>query len=302
MSKKEIITPTLLSVATMLSKTLRQAGHIRTSETYICATRRFLRAMCRRDIPLSIITPEMMLHFQYRLSADGVTRNTASFYMRNLRAVYNYAVLNYAISDTHPFRKVYTGIDHTRKRAISRNLIAELRDMDLEALPASRLWRDMFLLSFYLRGIAFVDMAYLRKSDLRDGRLTYHRRKTGQMICIGWEPCMEAIVQRYEIPDSPYLLPIIKPGTSDPRRAYRNALFIANKHLRRLGNIIGVTRLTTYVARHSWATVAQECNIPLSVISSGLGHRNEATTRIYLSQLDLSVIDKANRRVIDALL
>ena len=144
-----------------------------------------------------------------------------------------------------------------------------------------------------------MDIAYLRKSDLSQGVLTYKRRKTGQMMFVRWEECMENIVARYSRPDSPYLLPIITLSEHDERSQYINMSHKINHSLKNLGNRLGLAvPLTMYVARHTWANAARQKMIPLSVISEGMGHMSENTTRIYLSSLNTDLIDNANRKII----
>ena len=116
---------------------------------------------------------------------------------------------------------------------------------------------------------------------------------------------MQEIVDRYAgsmVPDSPYLLPIIKnPGTDD-RKQYKNSLFKVNRKLKEIGRLAGMTHpLTMYVARHSWASIARSRNIPLQVISEGLGHDSDKTTYIYLASIEASEVDEANRRILDLL-
>ena len=155
-----------------------------------------------------------------------------------------------------------------------------------------------FLFSFFTRGMSFVDMAFLRKTDIKNGVLTYRRRKTGQLLTIRWEPCMEEIVRRHPNKHNGYLLPIIT-SHDDEWRQYRNGLHLVNYHLRRISQRLGMEqRLTMYVARHSWASAAKAKQIPISVISQGLGHDSQLTTQIYLAALEASVVDNANRQII----
>jgi transposase len=159
----------------------------------------------------------------------------------------------------------------------------------------------MFMFSFYTRGMSFVDMAYLKKSDLQNDILTYRRRKTGQELSIKWEKCMAEIVAKYPDNHINYLLPIIKEKENE-RKQYDNALHLVNYRLKDLSKILKLQRpLTMYVARHSWASAAKAKNVPLSVISEGMGHDSEATTQIYLASLETSVVDKANKMILGLL-
>ena len=145
-------------------------------------------------------------------------------------------------------------------------------------------------------------MAYLRKSDLTNGYITYRRRKTGQQLSIEWTKEMQQILDKYPENESQYLIPIIKHSGTNERYTYRNVGYNINRNLKTIAKEIGLSiPLTLYVARHSWASVAKAKGIPLGVISEGMGHDSEATTQIYLASLDTSVVDKANSLILSSL-
>ena len=303
---------------------LKQLGKVRTSETYTATLNSFMAFREEQDVPIDGISSDLMLMYEAYLKARGVRMNTISFYMRNLRAVYNRAVEKGLTSQNNPFRHVYTGVDKTVKRAIPIKDIKALKELDLSIKPSLDFARDMFLFSFYTRGMSFVDMAYLKKTDLQNGILTYRRRKTGQELTIKWEKCMAEIVAKYPENQTVFLLPIIKEkgngrnseshqaclngrvvtdeGEANERRQYDNAQHLVNYRLKELSTMLKLQRpLTMYVARHSWASVAKAKNVPLSVISEGMGHDSEATTQIYLASLETSVVDKANKMILGLL-
>ena len=303
---------------------LKQLGKVRTSETYTATLKSFMAFRDEQDVPLDGISSDMMLMYEAHLKARGVRMNTISFYMRNLRAVYNRAVEKGLTQPNNPFRHVYTGVDKTVKRAIPIKAIKALKELDLSMKPSLDFARDMFLFSFYTRGMSFVDIAYLKKTDLQNGILTYRRRKTGQELSIKWEKCMAEIIAKYPENKTDYLLPIIKEegngrnsvshqaclngrvvtdeGKANERRQYDNTLHLVNYRLKELSTMLKLQRpLTMYVARHSWASAAKAKNVPLSVISEGMGHDSEATTQIYLASLETSVVDKANKMILGLL-
>ena len=280
---------------------LKQLGKIRTSETYKATLKSFMSFRDEQDVPLDGITSDMMLMYEAYLKTRGVRMNTISFYMRNLRAVYNRAVEKGLTPQQYPFRHVYTGVDKTIKRAIPIKDIKALKDMDLSMNPTLDFTRDMFMFSFYTRGMSFVDMAYLKKTDIKNGILTYRRRKTSQELSIKWEKCMAEIIAKYPENKTNFLLPIIKEQDNE-RRQYNNVLHLVNYHLKDLSKRLRLQRpLTMYVARHSWASAAKAKNVPLSVISEGMGHDSEATTQIYLASLETSVVDRANKMILGLL-
>lgn len=290
---------TLFNYIGSVSLKLKNKGKIRTSDTYIATLNSFKRFRDGVDIMLDDIDSDVIEAYEAYLIGRGVTYNTSSFYMRILRATYNRAVDTDVIIDRRPFRHVYTGVDHTVKRALPLEMIRELMEMDLSSRPNLDYARDMFILSFALRGMSFVDMAYLRKSDLSDGYLTYIRRKTGRRLTIKWTDEMQSILGKYPENSTPYLLPILNKADSCGDNAYRSKSASINRNLKTLAPTLGVTiPLTLYVARHSWASAARKIGVPISVISEGMGHENESTTRIYLASLDTSAIDNANTMIL----
>ena len=278
---------------------LQQMGKQRTSETYRCALKSFMQFREDKDVLLEDIDSDLMLMYEAYLRGRGLTKNSTSFYMRILRAVYNRAVEKDLTTNRNPFKHVYTGIDKTIKRAIPLKGIKQIKNLNLSLQPSLDFARDMFLFSFYTRGMSFIDMAYLKKKDLSNGVLSYRRRKTGQQLLIRWEKCMQEIVDKYATDFySPYLLPILI-YPYDNRNQYKNALYRTNKSLKEIAKMVGLSiPLTLYVARHSWASIAKSKNIPISVISEGMGHDSEMTTQIYLASLDNAVVDRANAQIL----
>lgn len=278
---------------------LARLGKTRTSETYMAALNSFKRFRQGRDIPLDLMDADLMEEYETYLKRCGVSMNTISFYNRILRATYNRAVKKGLTLQRHPFRNVYTGMERTVKRAIPIEAVKRIKGLCLSLKPSLEFAKDMFLFSFYTRGMSFIDMAYLKKENLRGGILSYRRKKTGQQLHIKWEHCMQEIVEAHPNNATEYLLPIIADPESDERKQYENALHLVNHKLKQVAEMAGLSvPLTMYVSRHSWASIAKYKNIPLSVISEGMGHDSETTTQIYLAALDSSVIDEANRLIL----
>ncbi len=282
---------------------LKRLNRIRTSETYAATLSSFIKFREGQDILLCEIDSDTMMLYEAWLKGKGVCPNTISFYMRILRAVYNRAVEKELVEQKHPFKHVYTGIDKTVKRAVPLKAIKRIKELDLRLKPHLDYARDLFLFSFYTRGMSFIDLAYLKKSDLQNGFLTYRRRKTNQQLTVKWEKCMAEIVAKYnDCSTTQYLLPIITNPLVDERKQYRNAIYRVNTALKEIARMISLPMpLTMYCARHGWASIAKSKNIPLSVISEGMGHDSEETTRIYLASLDSYVIDQANSLILKGL-
>lgn len=282
---------------------LTAAGRQGTARNYTRAKDSLARYLGGNDIPFISLTADFVAGYALYLEKRGVVRNSVSFYMRILRAVYNSAVRHLLVEQTYPFSDVYTGVDRTRKRAVGETVVSRLFRLDLSRSASLTLARDMFLFSYCTRGMAFVDMAYLRKDDIRGGSIHYIRRKTGQPLCVRMEPCIRQIVDRYADRSEVYVFPILK--SEDPEKTYARyqvALNYYNRQLKQLGRMLHLdSGLTSYVARHSWATAARNHNIPVSVISAAMGHQSEKTTQIYLAMLEDSVIDSANQEIISCI-
>lgn len=287
-----------------LAAELDSCGKFGTARNYRRTINSF-SAFLGRDIPLAKLNGRVVAEYDDWLRRRNIVRNTVSFYMRVLRSVYNKAVRHNLVRQTFPFGNVYTGVDRTRKRAVDEQVLSRLQHLDIDAASPLAFARDLFIFSYCMRGMAFVDIAFLRKTDIRNGTITYFRRKTGQNLAVRIEPCIDRIIRRYEssAADSPYVFPLLRSSASECAfREYQVALGIYNRRLKELSHLLGIDiPLTSYVARHTWATVARNRNIPLSVISAGMGHTSEKTTQIYLASLENSVIDRANRLILQAL-
>lgn len=291
-----------MSFTSDVIRQLKQIGKPRTAERYTTVTNSFRRFLGENDVPLDEVNSNLMVRYENFLISNGVCPNTSSYYMRGLRAIYNRAVEKELTVQRCPFKHVYTGIGKTTKRAVPLKIIRQIRDLDLTLHRAADFARDMFMFSFYTRGMSFIDMAYLKKKNLQNGILSYRRQKTGQQLSVKWEKPMQEIIDKYDTGNTPYLLPIIKDMNADERRQYKNAAHLVNDKLRKLGEKLGLAiPLTAYVARHGWASIAKSKNIPLSIISEAMGHDSEKTTRIYLASLDTSAVDRANSQILKAL-
>ncbi len=291
-----------LSFARQLIIRLGEFGRNRLAESYRTSLNSLIRFRGEGEIPFEEFDSALTAGYQAWLKSHGLCPNSISYYMRNLRAIYNRAAEKNLVLQAYPFKHVYTGVEKTLKRAVSLQVIRLIRDLDLKEDSSAELARDLFLFSFYTRGMSFVDMAYLRKRDLSDGVLTYRRRKTGQKLCIKWEKPMQEIIDRYDTSSTPYLLPIISCADKSEHRQYLTVAHMVNKKLHMIGERLGLYMpLTSYVARHAWASIALCENVPVSTISEAMGHDSEYTTRIYLASLDTSKVDKANSRILNAL-
>ena len=249
----------------------------------------------------------MIKRYEESLLQKGRRHNTISAYMRMLRSIFNQAYQQ-GIPDTIPadelFRFVFTGYEPTAKRAISPALIRRLSQLNLEHSPHLRFSRDLFLLSFYLRGIPFVDLVHLRKTDMKHNTIYYYRRKTRQQLSVYLEPYAAEILRRTPT-STPPLLTFYPYSHRSVRKATGSTkahCVFTNQHLHRLSKMLRLSvPLTSYVARHSWATTAKEEGVAIAMISEGLGHSSEKVTHVYLSSFNNNAMSKANRKVISTI-
>ncbi len=260
-------------------------GRYATARHYASSAARLLQYLGVQDIPLQSLNAATMESFNAWMRAKGLRANTLSFYNRNLRALLNRAKPGWG---TALFANSFTGNDSTLKRAIPLEAVRSLRNQT-KLKAGECLARDLFLFSFYACGIPFVDLVYLKKENLQDGYLIYTRRKTGRQIIVKVTPAMQEILDRYAPQSRGYLFPFLDAKLSAMQNysRYCSALTQYNRRLKRQG-----VSLTSYVARHTWASVAyREVGSAVSVISTVLGHGSERTTRIYLAGLDQRKVD-----------
>ena len=279
---------------------LYASGKERTSETYRQVLHSFMRFRKNDDLDFDMIDNNLIEQYEGFMRMSNLCRNTTSFYMRTLRSIYNRAVEDGLTEQVNPFRGVYTGVDKTAKRALSIEEIRRIKELDLNGLPTLDFARDVFMFSFYMRGMAFIDIAYLKKKSLANGYIVYNRKKTGQQLVVKWENNMVNIVDKYFDDSSEFFMPIIKRQDGTERKQYLNKMLIINRNLKKIAQLAGISMsLSLYVARHSWASIAQAKNVPLRAISLGMGHDNEETTRIYLSSIQSNIVDKANSKILN---
>ena len=175
-----------------------------------------------------------------------------------------------------------------------------VEELDVSKEENLQFWKDLFMFSFYNRGMNFVDMAFLKVKNIENARLNYTRQKTGQQFSIKITEKARVIIDRYNDLKDPesYVFPIIYRKGKE-YMDYRNAMRLMNKKLKKISNLLKLdVPLTTYVSRHSWATIAKRSGIATAVISEGLGHESEETTQVYLDSFENNVLDDANDLII----
>ena len=279
---------------------LESSGRNGTAANYRSAVNAFACFIGSREIAFDVLSKKTVEGFiEFRKQQEN-NPNTINFYVKQIRAIYNKADEGGLVhSSCHPFQHIRLKGSKTAKRAISKKEIGRVVELDLKGKHRHlELARDLFQFSLYTRGMAFVDMCYLKKENITGNMLSYRRRKTDQLLQIKIEPGLKALINKYADADSDYLLPMLRRDSS--YKGYRYIQRRLNKRIREIGAMLRFDfPLTFYVARHTWATLAHEQGIPLSVISEGMGHTSEKTTHIYVANLSHQIIDRANRTVIN---
>ena len=309
--KKESFTSFMKQVAV----DLQQSGNLGTAHVYRSSLNAILTFQGSGCLSFPEITPEWLKHFEGSLRARGCSWNTVSTYMRALRAGYNRGMKGRPGYVTGLFDKVYTGTRSDVKRAVDARTVGRM--IRMSGCPdesASAKAVDWFVLMFMLRGIPFVDLAHLRRSNLDKGVLTYCRHKTGQEVSISVpREAMEIINRRMVENCHPsYLLPILgQPRTRKrhtkkaltPYQEYQYALRNLNRRLERVSVDLRLGgRLSSYTARHTWATIAFHQETPVGVISRGLGHSSVKVTETYLKPFGDKEVDRTNRKILNYVL
>ena len=284
----------------ILDAVIQNLEHSRSKSTidnYRTAKRSFL-SYAGVSVTLRSVNANLMEGYQRWLQQNNVGLNTISCYMRSLRKLFRQAGLKACDAC---FQNVFTGNAQTEKRSLDTEQIGALKELRVARGSTLRMVRDLFLFSFYAQGMPFVDLAFLRRSNIRNGYIVYSRHKNGQTIRIKIERQMQDIINMYARKESPYLFPIL--SVTDPNaamREYETKLRYYNNALKKLARMAGLTSLSSYQVRHSWASLAFSSNIELSVISKGLGHTNPQTTLIYIREIDDNRVSDANRMLINA--
>lgn len=283
-----------LFIDNMISRK-REEGREGIARAYYSTKTSLWRFTNGRRIDFKNISSQLIHKYEAYLIEKGNNNNTIRFYIRNLRTLYNLArAEGYKMNKTYPFTGIRTSPSPTVKRALEKADLARLDQLDLSQHPDMELARDLFMFSFYTRGMSFVDVVHLKKENISNEIIHYVRKKTNQPLHISLTPQLQSLIQKYKN-ETEYIFPILQIKNEKLYHQYRLALGRINRNLRKIQKDLALNiPLTTYVARHSWATMAKKQGAPISIISESLGHTSEKTTRIYLKQFDQSSIDQIN--------
>ena len=292
---------------------LKREGKFPAMHVYACTLRSYEKFCAEERYPKNttaslsmqeIFTPERLKEYEDWLAGQQSSPNTISTYMRTLQAVYN-RWMSPGIEGYNPvlFKDVYTKVESRTKRALTAEQMEQLRNTDFSVLTLRQQQvLTYFLLMFMLRGMPFIDLAHLRKSDLRNRRITYRRHKTGKLMVVDVPPDAMRLLQKYrDKTDSEYLFPLLHGGLfmEEHHHRYQETLRHFNRELARLmKQLLPGVSVSSYTARHTWATLAYHSGVPVGLISQSLGHSSIRVTMTFLKPFDAEVIDRINRQVI----
>lgn len=292
---------------------LKREGKFPAMHVYACTLRSYEKFCAEERHPKNataslsmqeIFTPERLREYEDWLAGQQSSPNTISTYMRTLQAVYN-RWMSPGIEGYNPvlFKDVYTKVESRTKRALTAEQMEQLRNTDFSVLTLRQQQvLTYFLLMFMLRGMPFIDLAHLRKSDLRNRRITYRRHKTGKLMVVDVPSDAMRLLQKYrDKTDSEYLFPLLHGGLfmEEHHHRYQETLRHFNRELARLmKQLLPGVSVSSYTARHTWATLAYHSGVPVGLISQSLGHSSIRVTMTYLKPFDAEVIDRINRQVI----
>lgn len=282
-------------------KAQKRIGNARSYEGIIQVMRKYQHG---KDIRFAEISYDFLNKFETAyLSKEGNTRNGLAVYMRTIRAIYNQAIKAGIVEqELYPFALYKIKTEPTQKRAISFDKLQLIEKLEFSETESLFHTQNYFLMSFYLMGISFTDLAHLTREDIKDGRISFSRQKTHRKYDMAITGKAQRILDYYltKDPKSTFVFPIIT--QSDPSKQYtqvQEARKRFNKRLKKIGEMCGIEKtLTSYVSRHSFATLAKNKGIPITAISEMLGHESVKTTQVYLDSLPSDMIDKYHRDIL----
>ncbi len=280
---------------------LEEEGRFSTRSCKQGALTLFKQFRKNRDLYFEELNPLMVDEFIKFCQKRGTSTNSIITLISSLRSVYNKALFDEIIEiNTAPFRKVKLRQTETVKRAISKEHIKMIRDYIPGKHSNTEDAQNIFMFCYYTRGTSIKDVLYMKVSQIIENRMYYHRLKTNTLYNIKLVDEALEIIKKYSDLKNPnnYIFPFVRGEGREAYKSYHLAYERINRGLKKIARDLNIpVNLTSYVSRHSWATIAKKSEIPISVISEGLGHSTERTTRIYLESFEDTVLDNANDKI-----
>ena len=303
--KPQVEAPETFQVfADKIIQQMMEANRVGNALVYQTAVNRLI-AYCGKDVSFEELNYKLLDQFRHHLTTSGLKINSVSNYFRSIRAIYNKAIKMKVVDRTfYPFHDVSIKSEKTAKRAVLKEDILALIKLPLDENTSTKKALNYFMLSFYLRGISFTDLAYLKQSNIIEGRIEYKRRKTHKNYSVKLFPEAISIIDPLYSPDREYLLPILTNGIVEDsvrsKRIIHQWIKTTNKYLKRLSEQVGLcSPVTTYSSRHSFATIAKRMGYSNELIAEALGHEyGNKVTNIYLDSFEEQVLDAMHKEVI----
>jgi len=287
---------------------LRIANRIGTADSYKQTLTSFQKFLDYMDIPLSKINLKFILDYEAACKGNGMKVNSIGVYLRTLRAIVNRAINDGIINrNNYAFNNYSIKSEKTAKRAISKEEIHKIIELELD--PETKLWHSLnyFIFMFHLRGMNFIDLAYLKFENLIEGRVEYRRIKTGKLYSVKLTEKAQQIVDFYKVGrghiKNDYVFPILpkelRNDLEKERTKFKDKRKYFNKDLKKIAKLCGIeANLTTYVTRHTWASLAKFAGVAPAIIGESLGHSDLKTTQTYLANFENEELDNANDLIV----
>lgn len=301
---KPVKRKTVQEVFNQYIQELESANRLRYADMYKCTMHSLIKFNKHLDIPFSDMDTIWLKRYEVWLQSQGLAINTLGTRFRHLRVIYNFAIEEKIVkSEYYPFNsfKVSKLSQTTAKRSIQKDEILSVLNYQGQT-PLECLAIDLFTFSYLAAGINFGDIARLTKDNILENRLIYIRKKTQKQIKVSLQEQAIKLIQKYSMPDNPYLFPILSSfHKTEQQKVNRIHKIIAkvNKSLKEIGERLNIPiDLTTYVARHSFATVLKRSGVNTSLIGEALGHSSERVTQIYLDSFGNDQMEDAMKNLL----
>ena len=301
---KPVKRKTVQEVFNQYIQELESANRLRYADMYKCTMHSLIKFNKHLDIPFSDMDTIWLKRYEVWLQSQGLAINTLGTRFRHLRVIYNFAIEEKIVkSEYYPFNsfKVSKLSQTTAKRSIQKGEILSVLNYQGQT-PLECLAIDLFTFSYLAAGINFGDIARLTKDNILENRLIYIRKKTQKQIKVSLQEQAIKLIQKYSMPDNPYLFPILSNfRKTEQQKVNRIHKIIAkvNKSLKEIGERLNIPiDLTTYVARHSFATVLKRSGVNTSLICEALGHSSERVTQIYLDSFGNDQMEDAMKNLL----
>lgn len=302
--KKKSTTPCLMKVFNDQIISLKNQQKSFTADNYRNVMRSvagFLGDSAEQFLLSGITNSWIHAYIMYLTKSGSVGQSSIAHYCGVLSAVYNKAVKIYAIpvSGKSPFEDIHISVPPTLKRALSADELVCVKNADLSCAKMLVPTRDLFMFLFYAHGMCFVDVYSLTYDQISGGYIQYSRSKTGAPILAKVVPEMQEIMDRYREKGSPYVFPFLHVNVYTGKAlSEKSALKRINRQLAALGDMFGL-KLTTNVARHTWASLMELSGASLAIISQGMGHSTQRVTKIYLRGLPSHIVTEASNNMLN---